>query len=74
MSRGEELTIIQKDLGSGWTSVRNSEDQVLLSSFERTNLSQIIKLGQLRLTNRIDPSDSKSDDKIVSDLMTRQLK
>ena len=74
MSRGEELTIIQKDLGSGWTSVRNSEDQVLLSSFEQTNVSQIIKLGQLRLTNRIDPSNSKSDDKIESDLMTRQLK
>ena len=30
VSRGEELTIIQKDLGSGWTSVRNSEEQVII--------------------------------------------
>ena len=30
VSRGEELTIMQKDLGSGWTSVRNSEEQVII--------------------------------------------
>ena len=29
VTRGEELTIMQKDLGSGWTSVRNSEEQVI---------------------------------------------
>jgi len=40
VSRGEELTIIQKDFGSGFTSVRNSENQ---DGFVPTNMLHIFE-------------------------------